>query len=227
MFDFLRFDSPFVSGIYKVCHMIILSTLWLVFCIPIFTAGASTAALYYTVQKCIKNERGESWSCFWEGFKKSFKPATAATLIFIVIAIIFFSDIAAVKTAQEVGGGNGYLTVLFVVLFVLLTIYAFWVFAYIARFKSTVKVYFKNALVMAVVHLPVTVIVALIGAGSVLLFWLMKPTVFIMPAVSVWLMSHFVEKVFRRYMSEEDKDFEDELNMDWTDDYIGKPKPKQ
>ncbi len=222
MFGFLNFDNPFVAGIYKLFNMILLSAMWLLFCIPVFTAGASTTALYYTVQKTIKNDRGNSWTCFWESFKTNFKQSTAVTLIFLAVAAVFMTDISAIRTLEDVGQLKGYATVFFGVLMVLLCIYAFWVFAGMARFKSTIKGQMKNALVLSVRHLPVTIAVALLGAGSLLLIWLMWPVVFVMPAVSVWLMSVLTEKVFRRYMTEEDKELEDELNMNWNDDYIGK-----
>lgn len=162
--------------------------MWAVCCIPIFTAGASTTALYYTVQKCIKNGRGTVGSVFWQEFKENFKKATLITLILLVV----------------------------------LCIYAFWIFAYAARFECTAKLYFHNAAIFAILHLPVTIVVAILGFGSVVLIYTFKPLILILPGVTVWLMSMMTERVFRKYMTDEDKALEDERNMDYRDDYVGK-----
>ena len=217
--NFLSFNSPFVQGLYKIANMILVSLLWILFCIPVFTAGASTVALYYTVQKNIKNNRGNSWSCFWQSFKDNFKQSTLITLIFLAITAVLLTDISIINTLSEMGKLNGYARIFFYVVIGILCIYAFWVYAYIARFRNTMKQAMKNALVLAVMHFPITLGVAAIGVFSMVLIWLVHVTVFIMPATSVWMMSFLTEKIFRLYMSEEDKQSEDERNMEWHDDY--------
>ena len=226
MFDFLNFEGPFAQTVYKIFNMIIISALWLLFCIPLFTAGASTTALYYTVQKSLKNNRGNSWQCFWESFKSNFKQSTVVQLVLLAVTFVMVTDIQIVNTFREEGVTGGYMRIFFIIVLVLLAIYAFWIYAYIARFQSKLKEVLKNSLYMAIVHLPITVIVAAIGAGACFLIYLVWPLVFIMPTVSVWLMSYFTEKVFRRYMSEDDRELEDELNMDWSDNYAGKRRGK-
>ncbi len=220
---FLSFNSPFVQGLYKIANMILVSLMWILFCIPVFTAGASTTALYYTVQKNIKNNRGDSWSCFWQSFKANFKQSVLITLIFIVIAAILLTDISILNTLTEMGKTAGYARIFFYVVLGVVCVYAFWVFAYIARFKSTIKDTLKNAMALAVMHFPVTIVVAAIGAFSIFLIWLVHVAVVIMPAASVVMMSIFTEKVFRLYMTESDKRDEDERNMEWHDDYEDAP----
>lgn len=221
--NFLSFNSPFVQGLYKIANMILASLLWILFCIPVFTAGASTVALYYTVQKNIKNSRDNSWSCFWQSFKENFKQSTLITLIFIAVTAVLLTDISIINTLSELGKINGYAKIFFYVVIGILCIYAVWVYAYIARFTNTLKQAMKNALILAVMHFPVTIAVAAIGVFSIVIIWLVHVTVFIMPATSVLMMSFLMEKVFRRYMSEEDKRSEDERNMEWHDDYTSAP----
>lgn len=222
MFDFLKIEGPFATALYKIVNMIIVSAMWLLFCIPIFTSGASTAALYYTVQKTLKNDRGNSWQCYWASFKRNFKQSTLITLIFMAIAFVCITDIQLTGLLGEKWGPVGGMSVFFIILLILTCIYAIWVFAYIARFESRMKQSLKNALLLSIMHFPTTIVVGLIGAGSVALIVIMWPLVFIMPSVSVWLISYFTEKIFRRYMSEEDKEREDDLNKNWREDREGK-----
>lgn len=222
MSGLFNFENPLISGIFKLVNMVVLSALWAVFCIPVFTAGASTTALYYTVQKTIKNERGDVWPCFWQSFKQNFRQCTIITLIFLAIALIFMADISAVGALENAGKLHGYLAVIFKVILVIMCLYAFWIFAYIARFQCTVKEALKNAALMAVMHFPVSVLTGIVGAGAIFLIWLIKPLLFLVPVLSVLLMSLLTERVFRRYMTEEDRKLEDELNMRWNDHSSGK-----
>ena len=42
---FFNYDSPFWSFMSRIADLVIVNILWLVFCIPVFTIGASTAAM--------------------------------------------------------------------------------------------------------------------------------------------------------------------------------------
>ena len=201
---FFDFDNPVIAGIYKFCYLVLLSVLWLVFCIPVFTAGASTAALYYTVRKNIRNERGTVWGCFWGSFKDNFKQAVPVNLIFLALLLIFMADISILDLLAGKSEVCGYLRVVFWMLAAALCVYAFWVFAYMARFRCPVKLLLKNAMLITVVHFPTSGLIALTGAFSVFMMWLLEPLILILPAGSVFVMSSFTEKVFHRYMSDED-----------------------
>ena len=82
------FDSPLMTGIMKLGSLIVVTFLWLLFCVPVITAGASTAAFYYTIQKNLKYSRGYTVSSFWESFKNNFSQATAVGLIKSLIGFV-------------------------------------------------------------------------------------------------------------------------------------------
>lgn len=218
MSGIFSYENPLMSGISKLVDIVVLSVLWVAFCIPVFTAGASTTALYYTVQKTIKNERGDVFPCFWQSFRQNLKSSTKITLIFLVIAVVFAADSYILDALQTEGKLYDYLEVLYKALSVILCLYAFWVFAYMARFECTVKMALKNAALMAVVHFPISALIGLVGAGAVFLIWLIRPLFLLVPTLSVLLMSLLTEKIFRRYMTEEDRKMEDELNMKWNNE---------
>ncbi len=218
LFDY---DSPFITWFNRITDMVFISILWVICCIPVFTAGASTAALYHTVQTTIKNNRGTAGSTFGDGLRENFKKTTLATLLFLVIFGIFVADM---YMAQALLGGSG---LIFKLLIAVLCTYAFWVYAYMARFQSDFKSYMKNALLLMTRHAGTSVCVFLLGFGAVILVWTLKFVILFMPALSVWIISSIVERVFRRYMSEEDKAFEDERNMDYRDDYVGKRREEK
>ena len=44
-----NYDSPFWSFMSRLADLIILNLLWIVFCIPVVTIGASTTAMYLSL----------------------------------------------------------------------------------------------------------------------------------------------------------------------------------
>ncbi len=219
---FLKWDSPFVNGFMKVVNIIFVSALWTVFCIPIFTAGTSTAAMYYTIQKCIKNDRDTVWRCFWGSFKDNFKKGTAATLILLAFGLFFFADIKVSGILAEYNSSLANLAVVFKILIFVICVYAVWIFAYMARFDGPVRMYFGNGVIFAILHLPTSIVIAILGFAAVALVMAIKPLILVVPGVAVWLMSILMERVFRKYMTDEDRALEDERNMDYRNDYAGK-----
>ena len=104
------YDNPIMSAISKIANCILLNMLFLICCIPIVTAGASFTAMYYTVEKNIKNNRGYVCSSFFTSFKENLKKATPVWLLILGIEIIFLSDYFVVNHVRQAGNmlGNIY-----------------------------------------------------------------------------------------------------------------------
>ena len=61
----------------------LLSVLWLIGCVPVFTIGASTVALYYVAMKMVRDEEeGIVRRSFRENFRQSI-PVTLILFLFI------------------------------------------------------------------------------------------------------------------------------------------------
>ena len=69
--------------------------LWLVCSLPLFTIGASSTALYYTVVKSIRHERGRVTSCFFRSFRSNFRQATAIWMLCGLYVLIGVGDCIA------------------------------------------------------------------------------------------------------------------------------------
>ena len=70
----------------------------------------------------------------------------------------------------------------------------------------------KNAMLMAIAHLPTTVGLLAVAAVTLLGIYMVVPLIIMLPAVCLWIQSFFLERVFRKYMTEEDRIAEDERN---------------
>lgn len=58
MNDFFDLDAPLFRFLTRVADMVILSLLWLIGSLPLFTLGISSTALYYAVNKSLIENRG-------------------------------------------------------------------------------------------------------------------------------------------------------------------------
>ena len=96
MGSFFNMDNGFFSFLGKAFDAVILSTLYLVCCIPIITIGTATTALYYATVKGIRRERGYVYREFFKSFRLNFKTgAIAGILLTVVFAVLIFDILFA------------------------------------------------------------------------------------------------------------------------------------
>ena len=91
-------------------------------------------------------------------------------------------------------------------------VWCVYIFAYSARFENGLKQTMKNAGIIALLNLPWSVVVLVLLLAGSLLVWLSPVSITFMPAVLTYLYDMFLEKIFRKYMTEEDLKREEELD---------------
>ena len=96
-----KYDNKVFEVINVIVDLLVLGFFWIITSIPIFTMGASTTALYYTVNKSIRNKKGYAYREYWKAFKRNFKQATLCFLMWFVVAI-FLAGITSGYTAWSV-----------------------------------------------------------------------------------------------------------------------------
>lgn len=205
-----NFDNVVFRALGKMVDCMVVSFLWFLFSLPIFTIGASTTALYYTVHKSIRRSRGYIYSGFWHAFKTNFKQSTIMWLIMMVIYGVLYFDAYVMNAFLMNGETIGYLFYLFLILFVLVLVWSFYVFAYTARFENTKLAIFKNCAVIGLVNFPSSLLVLVTVVVSAFLIYLIPILLFLVPACSFISLDLILERVFRKYMSPEDLAAEEE-----------------
>ena len=55
---FFNMDSPVMNFLGRVADLVWLNILYIICCLPIFTIGAATSALYYVTMKMVADEEG-------------------------------------------------------------------------------------------------------------------------------------------------------------------------
>lgn len=178
-----------------------LSILWLLLCLPLITAGPATAALYYTVVKCVRGREPGTFGCYFRSFRQNFKTGVSATLICLAALSVLTCGYLIMRWN---GASNiGYF--LYVAYYVALIIPAgilCWLFPLLGRFDFRLGGLFRTAFQLAVSHLPTTVVAVLLTAETAAFcaaqWW---PALF-MPAFAMLLISLFFERIFRKYAPE-------------------------
>lgn len=143
--------------------MFILSFLWLIASLPIFTLGAATTAAYDSAFKIIRARDTNVFRDFVTSFKSNFKQATALFLIMLPIGVVIAADLyywahtegelAFVMNALSLGIAALYLVTLL------------FVFPVQAIFENPVKKTLKTAFLMALNNWSTSLLLLAVSVG--------------------------------------------------------------
>ena len=208
---FFNLDSPVMVALTKMADLIIVNLLAFFCCLPIITVGASMTALHYVVLKIVRDEECYIVKSFFKSFKQNFKQATIINLIMLLIGLILYVDLNVSKAMQ--GGAGQIFHVIFMAFVLIYFILFLYVYPVLARFYNTIKNTIKNALFMAIRHLPYTVVMVLIAVCPLLLLlvksYQIQSTLFVLFllmgfALIAYCNSYFLAKIFDNYMPKEE-----------------------
>lgn len=162
MHGILNPEGPVMSFITKITYSAYLNLLWLICCLPIVTAGASTTALFYVTLKVAKNEEGSLTKSFFHSFRENFRQATVIWLILLAVGIVLGVD---GYIFYHMRFENAFWTVATAVFLVAAAAYAIilmYIFPLLARFDNTTVAMFKNAIMLGMRFLLCTAVMAVI-----------------------------------------------------------------
>ena len=207
---FFNADNKGFQALGSLMDCMIISALWLLMCIPVFTIGTSTTSMYTTVHKVIRRQQGYVWNTFWDSFKENFKLTTKLWLIILAIIIVLTADIYVTHQALVEGLSWGIFAPFFVILMILVILWAVFIFAYSARFEQTLKATLKNGVLLMIANLPWTVLIFLELAVATIVTMYMPILIIILPGIATVLVELILEHVFRKLMAEEQRRHEEE-----------------
>ncbi len=222
---FMNSDSLFSRVFERIFDLIILNILWAVCCVPVITAGASTAALYYMTLKIARGENFVVIKDFVKAFRQNFLKATILWIFILIPGATLAMGYYYIYTQRLTASmGALVLALCCTVLYLLLITY---LFPLQARFENTVAGTIINSFILGVRYFPRTFIIWLC--------WLV-PLVFTMWSVTymavmsllwilfgvsaiAWITSILYTKVFdmelkRGEQSGEEEDVADKEDMD-------------
>lgn len=200
----LGLGGPLMEMLTTIGDFICISALWIVFSLPVVTMGASTAALYATVYRCMRVDKAGIWKNFWKSFRDNFKVATLAWVAELMVMAVLTVDVLIFRSLWRTGRSMGGLYWPALVFWFAALTWIVYVAAYIARFTGRVRdvLYFGiHLLRMHPLYALGMVLVLALGLAACL----MAPVVVLFaPACVCWVSTFLLEKVFRLHMRPED-----------------------
>lgn len=214
------FESKPVVYMSKFIDIIILNVIFLLSCIPVFTAGAAWTAMYYTCVKVIRRDRGKVWQEYIKSFKSNLKTAVGIWLPLVVLeGILGFVPYRLLTHGHSSFSAAAIGIAMAFFLFVLaVMIYSF---AVLSRFTVNAAGAVKNAVIMSIQHGGESIYMLVLTLGMatlVMMGWKFLPVILlVMPSVYMLLISLIMEKILIQYTPEEEKNTSEDQEMDPED----------
>lgn len=195
-------DNGFFRFMGKICDMILLDVLTLIMCIPIVTIGPALTALYYVSLKIVRDEEGYVFKSYFKSFKQNFKQGFLLELIVAACAAILYVDLGVTYNWMS-QDQNYLLKLLFFALvgFALIAIVTVvYVFPILAKFENSTKRILINSVMMAVKHLPYSVLMVIITVLAGVLTYIYPIAIFFVVGGAAFLNSIILRKIFDNYI---------------------------
>lgn len=138
----------------RVCDLIILNVLALIFCATIVCSGAAITALYSVTLRMMRKEEGFIVKGFFRAFRSSFIPSVPATILLFVDVLLFAVLHHALYAEVLVFSPNIFVLLSIVAAF--LTVLLSYLFPLLARYDNTFLRQMGNAGRLALANLPVS-----------------------------------------------------------------------
>ena len=199
--NFFNPENKVMIFLSRITDYLILTFLWVLCSIPIFTIGASTTAMFYTSFKILDDEDSYITKCFFKSFKENFKQSTllwllaVAALAFLLLDFHFYSSLDE-GTMRFIG------LVVFGFLLVLFTITMLYLFPYVSRFYCTFKQSIKFSLLLGIRHLPTTILLIVVDAVIVFACLYYLILFMFLPGFLCLANSFLLRRIFKIYMPE-------------------------
>lgn len=205
-------DSPVMEKGGRISDLLIVNVLWLVCSLPLVTLGAADGALYYTIVKVVRRQRGAVFSAFFHSLRCNLRQGLIVTLFYlgygILLAICIFMgrNLPESQTVLAMAG-----VILSVPCLVLLP----WIFTVISRFEVRLGTQIQYAFHMAIRHFPTTLLLLLMLTITVAAVAVLPVSILFLPGLYTLLASFLKERVLRMYMREKREPNENPDELPW------------
>lgn len=190
-------ENGFWTFANKVADMVILEILWLVFCIPVVTIGASTAAFWNVMIRMAKDEESYMLSNFLLAFRENFRSSTCVWVIQAAVGTTLGVDLfLCLKMGTEVTmfvfGVLGMLALFF-------GLFSVWLYPLAGTYGFTWKKVLGNAVFLTMGHLPHTISCLAVFAAAVAVSTKVPYIFLVLPVLACYAEARVMVWVFAKY----------------------------
>ena len=197
----LRPESPIGQALTWACNLLLLSLLYLVFSFPVFTVGAASIALYEEVFAVREGRDGILIKDYFDAFRRNFRKGLGMLLVYAA-SILLTGGIAAAMILL----GSQVRPAVLISLAVIGGLVC-WVPVLAGRYEQKLRITLRNAYLIGIRNLPVTLLLALLHFGFPALIWLLPEELlrwylflllFFIPAGCAFLSAELVLRVLKK-----------------------------
>lgn len=190
-------DRPIYRTLDSFSNLVILNLLWILMCLPIITIFPATIAMFGVIRQWINKEddRGLTQSFFYL-FKQNFRQG-----LLVGVIILLFGTLIAVNFSLALQLENPLKMMYVVFLSFLSLLYTFtciYLFPLLVTYKDNWKNLLKNALLLSIINLPLTMICIITVIISTILIVFIPLTFIIVFSLTAYVIYYLCSKSFEK-----------------------------
>jgi uncharacterized membrane protein YesL len=205
-------NSKLIVFVEKLIDVLLLNLLWLVFCLPLVTIGASTVAAYYVSLKMVDDEESYITRSFIKAFKKNFLRGTILWLLNAIALYALYIDWQLVTKVEDP-------SVVLIIVSIVSVVIVFCSFIYsyplLARYENTLKNTMENSLKISFRYFVKTLVLVLVLLLEIGLFTWNRTMLFFGIILGPMILIYTVSGISKRIFQNIDRD--DESKKDSTE----------
>lgn len=184
-------DSKIMQILGRITDLILLNLLFLITCLPVFTIGAATTALYTMCFRLMREEYNGIVKSYFSAFRDNFKSATAVWGILLIAAVpaVFY-----LTQVVKMGGILRFTGLFFILILFTALMAGSYAFPWISQFENSAVQSLTNALLLSVSHLPRTAAILAINLMPVIV-WFVNVDLFIQISF-LWIALYFAAAAY-------------------------------
>lgn len=174
MHNLFHYENPFIQFLVRVGDLMILNALFILCSLPVVTLGASLTAMHRVTQNMLFEQEEPLLKAFFRAFRQNFRQSTLAWLVELVVIVSLVCDVLLVMAYFD-GGLAKAMYILVAVLAILVVGVFSYLMPLIARYENGMRQQVNNAVVLAIIKLPKTVLLTLLNLLPVILLLISVP----------------------------------------------------
>lgn len=204
-------QNRFWQDVSRVGDVVLLSLSWALCSLPIFTLGASTAALYDSAVRCVREGQSGALSRFFRSFRDCLKPSIPVTLMFLTAEALLLWAWWVTSAMAALGNWAAMVLLCADTVFVFLPA-AIWLMAMAAlsRFTFRSRQLALTAFQLTFRHLSSAAFLAVLAAVCCVFVLNLPPLIMVLPCLTALFASLPLERVFAFYQSHKELDQEEQ-----------------
>lgn len=192
-----RNSFDFMGILTRLSDLLVASVLFCVTSFPLVTIGPALAALYHTVVKVVRKERGKVMTTYFSAFRANFRQGFLLGLICVGYLLVGLADVYLLQVFGYMYDANKFFFVVTWLYLLPLALVFPWLFSYLSRFNDSVGRILKNAFILGLTNIGKTLVCVIIIALGVFLGYLFPAAIVAIPGPVCFLVSKRTEPAFK------------------------------